>query len=686
MEYLKVLKTLNSLPFPIGFKNLACILRGEVNPSIKNNGLDKNEYFGCLKLEEKKISEIVDVLKVNNFLEVAPLNNNYFIKVLKITSLGKEELKKPTLKHSKFSYEEKETKIEEKYEKAFSGLNDFLGKYNDSQKLAIIHEQKNILCIAGAGSGKTTVLTKRIEFLTKFKGVRPDKILAITFTRKARDEMKHRLENLNVESVKVETFNSFCEKILRKYEDELYGKNIKVVTYKDKIKMINLALLYLKITRSSALNTYFKVNQRRGKTQEELFKIFLSDCFFVIDYFKYKNLAFNKSSFFVSQEYKNQTDLIYAVCSYIKDYMANKGLRDFTDQIVDTIKFFKKYELYVPEFEHVLIDEYQDINSSQIELIDLLKPNNLFVVGDPRQSIYGWRGSDIKYILNFENKYENTKVINLTKNYRSSMFIIDLINKQIKSMNLKDLEYSFEGKNNIEIKSFKTKEKELGFVSKKVSNLQEKTSSIFIISRTNYQLKEMEKYLKKQRVRFGKKTEFEDTSKGKKITLSTVHAIKGLEADCVFVIGCNTSNFPCIGSEHPIISLIKINEYNKEEEERRLLYVALSRAKDYLFITHTGKLTRYLDESKTDEKKVKNLVSEVMKDMNTDLLEELKEWRRNKAQRLGFRAYMILSNKALEGLSRVVPKSLEGLEEINGIGKVKVKRYGKELLQILERY
>ncbi|MFT4260847.1 MAG: ATP-dependent DNA helicase UvrD2 [Candidatus Woesearchaeota archaeon] len=684
-DYLKILKLFDVLPFPLGIKNLVCFLQGKENKSMIKNSLHLMPEFGCLSyLDEKSIKDIVDNLKINGFLELVPLEQNHFIKVIQITSLGKQELKEPTLIDKSFNYDEYDTVVSDNDKKKFEALGDYLNYYNDKQKLAIIESSNNILCIAGAGTGKTSVLTKRIEFLIKYKSVNPTKILAITFTRKAKEHMTLKLREFGIFNVQVETFNSFAEKILRKHENKIYGKQIKVISYSDKLRIVNLALNSMNLDRYGALNNYFDLKQKRGKTNEELFKIFVSDCFFVVDYFKYKNLELNQSSFFISKEHKHATNLVFGVCKFITAYMKKNGLRDFTDQIVDTISFFKEHKEHIPLFEHVLIDEYQDINSAQIELIDLLESKNLFVVGDPRQSIYGWRGSDIKYILNFQTKYDAVKIITLTKNYRSTMFILDLINKQIKSMGLSDLEYDRVGNNNILIKKFTGIEKEYDFVSKKILKFIGSVDKIFVIARTNYELREFEVYLKKYGIFYGKKTEFEDTSSSKKVTIATIHAIKGLEADVVFVIGCNNSHFPCISSEHPIISLIKINEYDREDEERRLLYVALSRAKDHLFITHTGRLTKYLDSD--DGADVKRVVKDVFKNADLDVVNSLKEWRSEKAKKLKIPAYLILSNATLEEIALNMPITSYALEEVKGMGKVKVRRYGEEILKIVNQY
>ncbi|MCK4555835.1 MAG: UvrD-helicase domain-containing protein, partial [Candidatus Aenigmarchaeota archaeon] len=349
---------------------------------------------------------IIDSLILNGIITVTSVDGKKFWKVLELTEKGINEIYHPTLHKKKlsFNFKETQTQITKKDSELFEKFSEFLDYFNDEQKKAIISRNKHILCLAGAGSGKTTVLAKRIEFLVKYCSCDPKKILAITFTRKARAEMMRRMEHLD--EVNIETFNSFCEKILRLHNNRIYNKPVRVINYRDKIVMVTRALLSQKISPEQATNTYFSQIQKQGKTTEQLQNIFMNDCFFIRDYYKFKNKSLRTLSFEnIGKDNKKSAELVFAVCNYIEAYMKKYGLRDFADQLVDTIKLFENHPELIPKFDHVLIDEYQDVNSTQIKLIDILKPPNLFCVGDPRQSIYGWRGSDIRYILNFEDKY-----------------------------------------------------------------------------------------------------------------------------------------------------------------------------------------------------------------------------------------------------------------------------------------
>jgi DNA helicase-4 len=274
--------------------------------------------------------------------------------------------------------------------------------------------------------------------------------------------------------------------------------------------------------------------------------------------------------------------------------MEIQGLRTYADQIQDTISFFKKYPKQIPKFQHILVDEYQDVNPIQVELLDLLSPDNLFAVGDPRQAIFGWRGADIRFILDFKKKHSSARIIHLTKNYRSNEHIVTFMNKIISNMKMPDLESNFSGEKYLELKKFDSEEEELIFISEQIKNLAIPLKEIFVLARTNRQLEELAKIFKKENIPYILKTEDSPDIESKgEITLATIHSIKGLEAEMVFLMGVNTLNFPCKASEHPVIEEIKMYDYDKEEEERRLFYVAISRAKNKLILTYSGKKPTY---------------------------------------------------------------------------------------------
>ena len=441
-------------------------------------------------------------------------------------------------------------------------------------------------------------LVKRIEFLVNYKSVSPEKILAITFTRKAKQEMVERLEKLNI-NVNVETFNSFCEGILRKHGHEIYNRQTRMLTYMEKSLAIVGALTSINLDLKTAIDNYFTISQKKAKSFEELSSIFINDCFFILDYFKIRNQDIKDFSM-DSEENKGNAKMMFQIAKYLKEHMEVQGLRDFTDQVLDVIKYFTDHKNIIPEFEHILVDEYQDVNSSQIDLLNLLNSNNLFAVGDPRQSIFGWRGSDINYILNFKKQYENAEIIGLKKNYRSTKKIVEFMNHSIKDLGLPNLESSIESEGNITLKDFDSEREEFNFVLDEILHSDMEREEIFVLARTNRQLKDLSRLFTENKIRHVvKNDELKRPIFAKKgeVTLSTIHSIKGLEAKKVFVLGCNELNFPSKANDHPIIEMVKIEDYDKEEEEKRLFYVAISRAKNELHLSYTGKNHTYFINS-----------------------------------------------------------------------------------------
>ena len=607
LDYIKILKALMELPFQVGKNLLVDFLNGDYgNKSVTKNRLDELDNFGKLPWDKDKISREIDRLVSNGMIDWVISDYNRFVKVLSLTIRGRNEITKPTLPDNKIDnkIEFRKTEISDDDKKRFENFNGFLESFNDEQKKAITSESSNILCVAGAGSGKTTVLTKRIEFLVKYKGMDASKILAITFTRKARREMEKRLFELGVKGVVVNTFNSFCESILRRHGNEIYGRTIRVQGYGDKILAINMALASMGLDMDDVVDDYSTPSQKKFKKKGQLMNGFMNDCFSVMDYFKVTGLEEYDFSKDVDVKEKDNAKRIYQITQYLKEHMSIQGLRDYTDQIIDTIKFFKDNPNKIPKFEHILVDEYQDVNAMQIELIELLSSPNLFVVGDPRQSIFGWRGSNINYILNFEKTHDNVDLIHLTKNYRSGKEIVKFMNQSIKGMGLPDLEHHNEFENiEIRILDFESEDAEREFVMENIINSDVPNEEIFVLARTNRQLMELSQSMKMKGIPHFVR---EDTSFGKverveekigKVTLASVHAIKGLETKKVFVIGANEQNFPCKASDHPAIEMVKNDNYNKEEEERRLFYVAISRAKKILYITYSGKKpTHFISE------------------------------------------------------------------------------------------
>ena len=291
---------------------------------------------------------------------------------------------------------------------------------NDKQQEAVYYTDGPLLILAGAGSGKTRVLTHRIAYLIDEKGVNPWNILAITFTNKAAGEMRERVDNLvgfGSESIWVSTFHSMCVRILRRHINLLgYDTNFTIYDTDDQKTLMKDVCKLLQIDtkqlRERTLLSAISHAKDELITPEE-FRLQAGG-----DFMQLK----------IAQVYEE----------YEKQLRANNAL-DFDDLLFKTVQLFQTQKEvlshYQERFRYIMVDEYQDTNTVQFELVRLLasKYRNLCVVGDDDQSIYKFRGANIKNILNFEQFFEDAKVIKLEQNYRSTSNILNAANAVIRN-------------------------------------------------------------------------------------------------------------------------------------------------------------------------------------------------------------------------------------------------------------
>lgn len=295
-------------------------------------------------------------------------------------------------------------------------MDSFLERLNQEQKQAVFNVQGPLLVLAGAGSGKTRVVTSRIAHLLAAE-TPPHQILALTFTNKAAAEMQKRVRDLGYAEVLICTFHSLGAKILRDCADHLgYCKDFSIYDEEDSLKVIRQCMADLGVESRDIQPKYFKYKISHAKNQalcpESL------DC---------RDLKSEKEKLFPQ---------IYE--AYQKKLLQNDAM-DFDDLLFVTLRLLKEcpqvLEYYQEFWRYVLIDEYQDTNATQYSIANLLvqKHRNLFVVGDPDQSIYSWRGADIQNILNFKSDYPDAQVIRLEQNYRSSENILEAANALIQN-------------------------------------------------------------------------------------------------------------------------------------------------------------------------------------------------------------------------------------------------------------
>ena len=466
---------------------------------------------------------------------------------------------------------------------------------DEFQKNAVLNLGKQLVIVAGPGSGKTTVLTKRIEYMIREKNIPCENFLAITFTRRAAQEMKDRLKKLLNDregNLNIHTFHSLCFSILKE-NYEICG-----------------------------LNRDFTVLTEQEKS----------------------------------------------LCS---DENILKNAISFDDLIILTVKLLSEnqnvLDVYRNRFRYVSVDEYQDIDENQYRLIRLLVPEdgNIFVIGDPNQAIYGFRGGNAKFFYYFSQDYPQAEVINLKNNYRSTNSIVEASNQMINCFNL--VSASEKPYEKITIHASKTEKSEAYFVSRSIENMiggnsffsidtqgncqddgNYSFSDFAILYRTSAQLpaiidalkcssmpyvklsndllceqkpimkmleslndyesvyNQLEKFCLnfheekiddyifryllnlskncKNKAQFVHEVSFlteVDTldKRADRISLMTLHASKGLEFRCVFIVGL----------EDGILPFYRCIEPNQIEEERRLLYVGMTRAKERLFLSHSAK-------------------------------------------------------------------------------------------------
>ena len=366
---------------------------------------------------------------------------------------------------------------------------------NPQQAEAVINTEGPMLIMAGAGSGKTKVLTCRVANLLQ-KGVRPYRILAITFTNKAASEMRERVNNMSGPAAKdvwLFTFHAFCARFLRMEIDKLpgYGGNFAIYDTADSQNLIKQILKEMNLDdkRFQPSGILSRISNAKNALQDAA--------------------AFARQA---GDFYEQKVADIYS--RYEQKLQLNNAL-DFDDLLMLSIKLLQENkevrEKYQDRFDYLLVDEYQDTNHAQYLLTKFLaaKHRNICVVGDADQSIYGWRGADIQNILDFEKDYPDAKVIKLEQNYRSTQIILDAANAVIENnTGRKPKNLWTENKSGADIIYFQAVDErdEARFVIEQLQNLQrtenKKLGDMAILYRTNTQSRIFEEMLIKSGISY----------------------------------------------------------------------------------------------------------------------------------------------------------------------------------------
>jgi len=341
------------------------------------------------------------------------------------------------------------------------------------------------------------------------------------------------------------------------------------------------------------------------KTYHKEVKDFVRQTMRVIDMVKVENISTQEV---LAESQKDQHErvrdfysLAFSIIDQYKSYCTNKSYLDFNDMITKTISLFKNHseiaEKFRNKYEYILVDEFQDVNNLQVELIKLLltDKNQLFCVGDDWQSIYGFRGSNVDYIVNFKEHFKDSETIKLSMNYRSTEHIVGASNEVIKHNKFKvdkDVYSNKKSSSKIHIHAGKDEEENIEYALSQVNNLIEKGYSkediLFLYRRSKMYSSYFERFRRE----------------GVFVSGKTIHGSKGLEARAVFIIGLTegSGGFPDIWMEDRIYQVIKPSNHDLLlEEERRLFYVAITRAKDDLFLmTEKGNESSFIKEIPDD--------------------------------------------------------------------------------------
>jgi DNA helicase-2/ATP-dependent DNA helicase PcrA len=376
-------------------------------------------------------------------------------------------------------------------------MSNLLDQLNPQQRAAVEATEGPLLILAGAGSGKTRVITYRIAYLIEARQVPPENILAVTFTNKAADQMKERVGKLLSGKIElrpgaphVSTFHSFCVSVLRRHIDRLgYRRDFTIYDEDDQLRVMKVCVQELGLSErtTSPRSALAKISytKNRGRSPAE----------------------------FEQQAADQETRRLAALYELYESKLRRADALDFDDLLLKTVDLFYQFsevcESYNQRFRYIQVDEFQDTNHVQYELIRQLTllQQNLCVVGDEDQSIYRWRGADIENILNFEKDYPRAKLMRLEQNYRSTQLILDAAGAVV-SRNLarkgKTLWTDRTGGQKLRLFEAGSADEEAEFVAGEVAGVvaEPGEGSVAVLYRTNAQSRVLEESLRRREIRY----------------------------------------------------------------------------------------------------------------------------------------------------------------------------------------
>jgi len=373
-------------------------------------------------------------------------------------------------------------------------MTSLLDQLNPQQRAAVEHTEGPVLILAGAGSGKTRVITYRIAYLIEACGVPPENILAVTFTNKAADQMKERvlalLEGRIGTLPHISTFHSFCVSVLRRYINRLgYTRDFTIYDEDDQQRAVKIAGQELGLSDwiSSPRSVLSRISaaKNRGVTPDQM----------------------------QSEAYDSNTRNLAALFERYESKLRQSNALDFDDLLLKTVALFDDApdvaEAYNRRFRYVMVDEYQDTNRIQYQLIRQLTQaqQNICAVGDEDQSIYRWRGADIENILNFDRDYPGTTIIRLEQNYRSTQMILDAATAVVSNNRArkgKTLRTDRGAGSRVGLYEARDADDEGWFVAAEIAKALREGSaeSVGVLFRTNAQSRVLEEALRRNRIEY----------------------------------------------------------------------------------------------------------------------------------------------------------------------------------------
>jgi DNA helicase-2/ATP-dependent DNA helicase PcrA len=626
---------------------------------------------------------------------------------------------------------------------------DIFAGLNQEQRRAVEAVQGPVCILAGAGSGKTTTIMRRIANQVATRTFAPSEILAVTFTDKAATEMRTRVHALGVDGIRARTFHSAALAQLRHLAAEPPGQVLptKAVALR---QIANSLPKPYKFRPAADLATEVEWAKNR--------------CIPPDDYID--RLGTHEPPI-------DQKHMAWVYREYERRKRA-KGLVDFEDLLALTIDMYTAdswaTERFRTRYKAFTVDEYQDVNLLQQRLLDqwLGERDNICVVGDDYQSIYSFTGATARYLLEMPRRFRGTLVVRLETNYRSTPDVLDVANRLAPKLGGADkvLRPTLEPGPRPDFRLFASPEHEVRFVAETARSLNEDGvpwEHMAVLYRTNYRSEEFEEGMSSARIPFQVRgggflarhaarrmlqvmknsrkpevaaevrraaerngyveeppdglgeqeqtrqkdlarlielaLEFDDGSAtvrdfakdlvarfgeeggARGINLLTYHRAKGLEFDAVFLPRLNEGELP----------FRRAQTEDALAEERRLLYVGITRARRYLYVSHIyggrSAPSRFLAEIGAAGRRAASRPKAAASPEKVDhVVAALKKWRFERAQADGVPAYVVMHDTTLQAIAEEMPKSLVALARIPGIGPTKLDRYGSDILEVLDRF